>query len=95
MGLGRDPFSESYEGVVGALRVRKVLRTKHALDSSANILDATNVDPNSLFELLDNGSRPLPRRVYKFPETSGRAEFGGAQRRETIAHDVNLARLFT
>jgi hypothetical protein len=65
-----------------------------ALDSSANILDATNVDPNFLFELLDDSGRPVPKKVYKFPQTSGHAEFGKLKPGETITHDVNLLRLF-
>jgi hypothetical protein len=65
-----------------------------ALDSSANILDAQNVDPNFLFDLLDDSGRPVPRKVYRFPETSGHAEFGTLKAGESITHDVNLVRLF-
>jgi hypothetical protein len=32
--------------------------------------------------------------VYKFPQTSGHAEFGTLKPGETITHDVNLLRLF-
>ena len=65
-----------------------------ALDSSANILDATNVDPNFRFELLDAHGHATPRKVYKFPQTSGHAEFGTLKPGETITDDVNLLRLF-
>lgn len=65
-----------------------------ALDASANILDATNVDPNFLFELLDKVGRPVPKKVYTFPQTSGHAEFGTLKAGESITRNVNLVRLF-
>lgn len=64
------------------------------LDSSANILDATNVDPNFLFELVDADGHALPMKVYKFPQTSGHAEFGTLKPGETIAPNINLIRLY-
>jgi hypothetical protein len=76
------------------VKVRWTNTSAQALDASANILDATNVDPNLLFELRDNRGRPVRKKVYKFPETSGHAEFGVLNPGESIAHDVNLARLF-
>jgi len=65
-----------------------------ALDSSANILDATNVDPNFVFELLDAKGQALPRKVYNFPQTFGHAEFGTLKPGETINHTVNIERLY-
>ncbi len=65
-----------------------------ALDSSANILDAENVDPSFHFDIVDISGRPVPRKVYKFPQTSGHAEFGTLKAGESITYDVNLLRLF-
>ena len=76
------------------VKVRWTNTSEKALDSSANILDATNVDPNFLFDLSDKNGRPVPRKVYKFPETSGHAEFGTLAPGSSIEHDINLMRLF-
>jgi hypothetical protein len=65
------------------------------LDASANILDAQNVDPNFHFELLDKEGRPVPMKVYSFPETAtGHARFGTLKPGESITQSVNLVRLF-
>jgi hypothetical protein len=76
------------------VKVRWTNTSDQTLDASANILDATNVDPNFLFEFLDEDGRPVPRKVFKFPQTSGHAEFGTLSAGESITHDVNLIRLF-
>jgi hypothetical protein len=76
------------------VKLRWTNTSDKALDSSANILEATNVDPNFLFDLLENGGRPVPRKQYKFPETFGHAEFGTLKVGDSITHDVNLSRLF-
>ena len=76
------------------MKVRWTNTSGQTLDASANILDATNVDPNFLFKFLDEDGRPVPRRDYKFPQTSGHAEFGTLGAGESITHDVNLLRLF-
>jgi hypothetical protein len=76
------------------VKVRWTNTSHQALDASANILDATNVDPNFLFEFLDENRRPVQRKVYEFPETSGHAEFGTLRTGDSIMHDVNLIRLF-
>ena len=76
------------------VKVRWTNTSGQTLDASANILDATNVDPNFLFEFLDDDGRPVPRKVYEFPQTSGHAEFGTLGAGESITHDVNLIRLF-
>jgi hypothetical protein len=75
----------------------KVLWTntsEQPLDASANILDATNIDSNFHFVLLYENHRPVPKRRYEFPQTSGHAEFGTLNARGSIPHDVNLIRLF-
>jgi hypothetical protein len=54
----------------------------------------TVVDPNFLFDLPENGERPVPRKQCKFPETFGHAEFGTLKAGDSITHDVNLRRLF-
>jgi hypothetical protein len=76
------------------VKVRWTNTSDQALDASANILDATNADPNFLFKFLDEEGRPVPRKVYRFPQTSGHAEFGSLDAGESITHDVNLIRLF-
>jgi hypothetical protein len=76
------------------VKVRWTNTSDQALDASANILDATNVDPNFLFEFLDDNRHPVPRVVYEFPQTSGHAEFRTLSAGESITHDVNLIRLF-
>jgi hypothetical protein len=65
-----------------------------AIDSSANILDATNVDPNFLFKLIDANGHSLPVKVYKFPQTFGHAVFGTLEPGETITRDINIVRLY-
>jgi len=67
------------------VKVRWANTSDRALDSSANILDATNVDPNFVFELLDSSDRPVPRKVYKFPETSDMLN-SGRSRPERALH---------
>jgi hypothetical protein len=76
------------------VKVRWTNTSDQALDASANILDATNVDPNFLFELLDASGHAVPTKVFRFPQTSGHAEFGTLKAGESITHDVNLVRLF-
>ena len=76
------------------VKVRWTNTSDRTLDASSNILDATNVDPNFLFVLFDRDGRPVPRKVYKFPQTSGHAEFGTLATGESITRDVNLVRLF-
>jgi len=76
------------------VKVRWTNTSDQALDASANMLAATNVDPNFLFVLFDGNGRPVPRKVYKFPQTSGHAEFGTLATGESITSDVNLVRLF-
>jgi hypothetical protein len=76
------------------VKIRWTNTSDQTLDASANILDATNVDPNFLFEFLDKNRRPVPRVVYEFPQTSGHAEFGTLSAGQSITHDVNLIRLF-
>ena len=97
----KPPFELSLSGETTAslssgvwVRVRWTNTSSKALDSSANILDATNVDPNFHFELRGKYGRPVPTKVYKFPETSGHAEFGTLEPGDSISHDVNLLRLF-
>ena len=68
--------------------------SSQALDASANILDATSVDPNFRFELLDENRHPVPKKAYTFSQTSGHAEFGTLNPGESVTHDVNLVRLF-
>jgi len=76
------------------VKVRWTNTSDRALDASANILDATNIDPNFLFELFDENGHPVPKKVYRFPLTSGHAEFGTLNAGESVTHDVNLVRLF-
>jgi len=76
------------------VRVKWTNTSGQELDASASILDATNVDPNFLFELLDENQRPVPKRAYKFPDTFGHAEFGTLKPGESMTHDINLVRLF-
>lgn len=92
LNLSAEPTSSLGSGVW--VKVRWTNTSEQALDSSANILDATNVDPNFVFELLDKNGRPVPRKVYKFPQNSGHAEFGTLKAGASITHDVNLVRLF-
>ena len=90
--LGGGPTASLNTGVW--VKVQWTNTSDRPLDSSANILDAQNVDPNFLFDLLDDTGRPVPKKVYKFPETSGHAEFGTLKPGESITHDVNLVRIF-
>jgi hypothetical protein len=76
------------------VKVRWTNISDRALDSSANILDAENVDPNFHFDLVDMTGHTVPRRVYEFPHTGGHAEFGTLQPGDSITHDINLIRLF-
>lgn len=76
------------------VKVRWTNTSDQALDASANILDATNVDPNFFFVLLDGDGRPVPSKVYEFPQTSGHAEFGRLASGESITREVNLVRIF-
>ena len=90
--LTAEPKASLNSGVW--VKVRWTNASDQDLDSSANILDATNVDSNFIFDLLDKNGSPVPARVYKFPQTSGHAEFGALKPGESITHEVNLARLF-
>jgi hypothetical protein len=90
--VSTEPTANLASGVW--VKVRWTNTSNQELDSSASILDATNVDPNFLFDLLDSDGRLVPRKVYKFPETSGHAEFGTLKAGDSITHDVNLVRLF-
>src|SRR6266446_2911509 len=76
------------------VKIRWTNTSDQSLDASANILDATNVDPNFLFELLDASGHPVPRKVYRFPQNFGHADFGTLKAGDSITHDVNLVRLF-
>jgi len=76
------------------VKVRWTNTSDRGLDASANILDATNIDPNFLFELFDENGHPVPKKIYRFPQTSGHAEFGTLNVGESVTHDVNLLRLF-
>ncbi|MGB8323795.1 MAG: hypothetical protein WCE52_12630 [Candidatus Acidiferrum sp.] len=76
------------------VKVQWTNTSDQALDAIANVLDATIADPNFVFEFLDKSGRPVPRKMYKFPETSGHAEFGTLGAGESITKEVNLLRLF-
>ncbi len=92
LSLTAEPTPNLRSGVW--VKVRWTNTSEKALDSSANILDATNVDPNFIFELLDKNGHPMPRKMYKFPQNSGHAEFGTLKAGDSITSEVNLVRLF-
>lgn len=68
--------------------------SNETVDASANILDATNLDPNFILDMRDMAKHLVPTKVYRFPQTSGHAAFGALKPNESMTNEVNLRKLY-
>jgi hypothetical protein len=82
------------EGVFVKLTIRNV--TTIPMDISANISDLTGVDPNYVWNVMDDGGTPVPKRKYPHPELAGGRPFLGPmlQPGSTFTRTEALSRLF-